>query len=546
MPQIQTNVVESNIAEVSKSNKIISINHDNTDQKQPQAIPFVDEWQPNDNEKIFTHNKNILIAPISNMFKVDNEQINFFLLNMKKSYNSEDLRNHLCHYMNYFEKYFDPELEYFTNLGYMKFFIDCYPEYRKDRVLYDINRYILQPSLVAKAVAMVDYNYSLTLSYKSLNNPQLQYTDEHAKLMLKMSIMMNMCIPIITHFGYIKRVDDIDELILDVYDAIFHYPDFIAEADIYQKLFQTALSNVKKNEKNNAVIWAKQDIRGKDIYTHALGAVQNIMVNIMPKYSFSQNMISLNYTSIQKNNKYQVTDIMYELNYVQLNSAAGDNEDAASDLDKFEANLIKVNEALYLQAKINCQETMKKIEKLYGPFDEEEINFYRRELRNDNGEIMNGFQKQMIFNLFYKYFVDTQSINAINSTDYIKLMISAKRMLQKSNMVFLPYIISGKPDKIVSRKSLNKKEYARMEESQNYQAVVDKYKNDKITKMIFGTIATIVTSEFRVIDFDKTNNTPRPSCSGDNILHAGPAHAKIINVETDIIIEECLLYILLI
>ena len=79
MPQIQTNVVESNITEVSKSNKIISINRDNTDQKQPQTIPFVDEWQPNDNEKIFTHNKNILIAPISNMFKVDNEQINFFL-----------------------------------------------------------------------------------------------------------------------------------------------------------------------------------------------------------------------------------------------------------------------------------------------------------------------------------------------------------------------------------------------------------------------------------------------------------------------------------
>ena len=510
------------------------------------TIPFVDEWNPDDGDRIFTHNKNILIAPVNNIFKSDNQQINFFLLNMKKSYNSDDLRNHLCHYLNYFEKYFDTELEYFTNLGYIKFFIDCYPEYRKDKLIYDVKRYILQPSLVGKVVNMVDYNYSLTLNYKSLNNPQLQYTDEHAKLMLKMSIMMNMCIPIITHFGYIKRVDDIDEFILDIYDMIMHYPDFIAEADIYQKLFQTALSNVKKNEKNNPIIWAKQDIRGKDIYTHALGAVHNIIVNIMPKYSFSQNMISLNYTSIQKNNKYQVTDIMYELNYVQLNSAAGDGEDAASDLDKFEANLIKVNEALYLQAKINCQETMKRIEKLYGPFDEDEINFYRKELRNDNGEIMNGFQKQMVFNLFYKYFGDTQSINAINSTDYIKLMISAKRMLLKSNMVFLPYILSGKVDKIVGRKSLNKKEYSRMEISPNYQAVVDKYKNDKIIRMLFGTIATIVTSEFRVIDFDKNNKNPGLSCNGDRILYTGPAHGKRINVETDIIIEESLLYIMLI
>lgn len=509
-------------------------------------IPFVDQWIPDEEDKKFRHNKNVLIVNVSDIFHADNQQLNLFLLNMKKSYNSEDLRNHLCHYLNYFEKYFDTELEYFSNLGYIKFFVDCYPEYRKDKLIYDIGRYILQPSLVGKVVNMVNYNYSLSLNYKALNNPQLQYTDDHAKLMLKMSIIMNMCIPLITHFGYVKRVDDIDEFILDIYDMILHYPEFIQEADIYQKLFQTALSNVRKNEKNNPIIWGKQDIRGKDIYTHSLGAVQNIIINIMPKYSFSQNMISLNYTSIQKNNKYQVTDIMYELNYVQLNSTAGDSEDAASDLDKFEANLIKVNEALYLQAKINCQETMKRIEKLYGPFDKDEIDFYRKELRNDNGEIMNGFQKQMIFNLFYKYFVDTQSINAINSTDYIKLMISAKRMLQRSNMVYLPYILSSHCDKIVGRKSLNKKEYNRMETSPNYKAVVDKYKNDKIIKMVFSTIATIVTSEFRVIDFNKNNEVPGLSCNGDSILYTGPAHGKRIDVETDIIIEESLLYIMLI
>ena len=74
--------------------------------------------------------------------------------------------------------------------------------------MYDICRYIIQPSLFAKIGAMVEANYSLTLSYKSANNPQLQYTNEHAKALMQISIMMNLCIPIITHFAYMRKVSD--------------------------------------------------------------------------------------------------------------------------------------------------------------------------------------------------------------------------------------------------------------------------------------------------------------------------------------------------
>ena len=96
-------------------------------------------------------------------------------------------------------------------------------------------------------------------------------------------------------------------------------------------------------------------------------------------------------------------------------------------------------------------------------------------------------------------------------------------------MGFLPYIISGKVNKIVSRKSLNKKEIAEMEASQYYPLVEDKFKNPKILNQVLGTIATIITSSFSVIDYQdrEFNGTP-------------------ITVETKIIIEEFLMYILLI
>lgn len=191
--------------------------------------------------------------------------------------------------------------------------------------------------------------------------------------------------------------------------------------------------------------------------------------------------------------------------------------------------MTKQNEALYLQSKVNCQFTMEKIEKQWGPFNDDEINFYIKELRNENGEIINNFQKQLIFNLFYKHFGDTESIKAINAIDYVKLMLVAKKMLRNNMMGYFPYIISSKVDKIVARKTLNKKEEARMRQSQYYSLIMDKYKNEKIQKQILGTIATIITSTFHIIDFE------------DKELNG-----KVITIEPDIIIEEALLYVLLI
>ena len=93
----------------------------------------------------------------------------------------------------------------------------------------------------------------------------------------------------------------------------------------------------------------------------------------------------------------------------------------------------------------------------------------------------------------------------------------------------LPYIISGKIEKLVGRKSLNKTESTKLENSENYPAVIDKYKNDKIIKIILGYIASIISSDFRIVD-----------------IHNPNINGKLIDVIPDIIIEEMLLFVLLV
>lgn len=163
---------------------------------------------------------------------------------------------------------------------------------------------------------------------------------------------------------------------------------------------------------------------------------------------------------------------------------------------------------------------MQAVEYMYGPFPDDQINYYISRLEeNDSDTIINSFQKNLIFNLFYKYFGDPTSIKDINKIDYVKLMIAASKELAANNMVILPYIISSRVLKLQQRKSLNKKESVKLESSSLYQTIKNKYKSDKMEKIILAIIATIISSEFEIIDFyDKEadrkiiSNVPESIC----------------------------------
>ena len=170
------------------------------------------------------------------------------------------------------------------------------------------------------------------------------------------------------------------------------------------------------------------------------------------------------------------------------------------------------------------------IEMKFGPFNIDEIAFYKKNLSDSSYRpVINEFQKTLVFNLFYKYFGDPQSTKAINLDDYIKLIISSKKILEANSLVILPYIISSKIVRLASRRNINKKELIKLESSELWEKVKEKYKSEKIEKYIQNIIAQILTSEFQIIDYnDKDLN------------------GKTIDVIPELIIEEVLLYILLI
>lgn len=485
---------------------------------------YVDEWEPNEEDMLFKHTKGAVILPVSQYYNVpDKESLDYFIIT-KKSHNSPEMREHCTKYLNYFTKYYDKDKELFSVYCQIKYLIDLEDDsYNKDAFFYDIDKYLLSYSMMYKIILMNRDNYTLSLNYKNKTDPSLQYNNKHGSMMMKISLIMNILIPLIGHFAY-KRKLPVNTFILEVFDKIIYMYD---EVNLYNKLYETSNSNILRSTKEHP-IWNKQDIRGKNTTTHTLDSVNNIILNMIPKYLYNGNLVALNFASISKSIKYQITDIGYEFDFIPLSSSKRD-EDNNSEFDKFESYLTKQDEALYLQNKVNCESTMKYLENIYGPFSNDEIQFYINKLSRDGKEIINDFQKELIFNLFYKFFGDPMSIKAINSNDYVKLIIIAKKILQANNMVILPYLISSKINRLVSRKTINKKELSKLERSPYYVYIMNKYKSEKIKKKILSIIATMLSSEFEIIDFN------------DEELDG-----KTAEVIPEIIAEEIFMYISLI
>lgn len=301
----------------------------NSSTPQRVFIP-VDQWVPEEEDRIFKTVKGALKLPVSQYYGIqDNENLDTFVLSTKRCYNGEQMLNHNPLYLNYFEKFYDIDHELLMIIYRIKYLIDYQKDYTKEMFFSDLNRYIMSPSIIQKANMMNDDNYSLNLDskkYRNDKNPTLQYSDRHAKVLMWLSLMMNMMIPLLTHFIYVNRITNTNEFLLEEYDYILDYIDKVNHVDIVTKLYATASSNVLKDNKDNMGLWEMQDIRTINPTTHSIESVHNILLNIVPKYEYDKNIIFLNYTSIRKSTKYQVTEIGYEFNYVALSTSKRDLE----------------------------------------------------------------------------------------------------------------------------------------------------------------------------------------------------------------------------
>ena len=448
------------------------MNTDNEIGNMKQPFIRVDEWKPAPEDMVFSSAGEVIICNKLISPDMANKQFPFFVMKPKKGYASSTrvkgdtvklgFKDHCIHYLNYFEKFYDTEQILVGIYSYLKVMIDSDDQYgyTEENFVNDLERYII-------------------------------------------SINQLMLIPLISHFYWKRRYPktvNVNKFFLSIFSRIFNVVNQHYGIDIVSKLYETVLTNVNKNVLSNSKLWEMQNIRSRDNTTQTIQTIENIILQIIPKYTFDKNIINFNYIMIESelDHKVRLIDYGYKLSSI---SSSDRDEDSNSQADKFEAHMDKIDESLVIQTKVNCEETMNRIRKEFGTPSEAEINYYIWMLQYGGKSIKNSFQFNLVTYPFMKWFKDLQTVKMIGIIDYITLMIACKNCLLSNGQTFLPYIIGGRVDKLVSRKSVNKRLMERIKDSEGYTKVSEKYNNKKLEDVIFKTISQILSSTFVNIDY---------------------------------------------
>jgi hypothetical protein len=120
---------------------------------------------------------------------------------------------------------------------------------------------LLSDSMVKKIIDLVEDNYYIDLTSDSgkTYNESLEFTKEHAKVMMQISMAMKLMVPVMFHYmntyGLIKH----RQYIFRFYEGLF---DLFGgdEIDIYNKLWISIYSKVNVNHVRNRVIWEQREI----------------------------------------------------------------------------------------------------------------------------------------------------------------------------------------------------------------------------------------------------------------------------------------------
>lgn len=445
-------------------------------------------------------------------------------------------------YINYFINRYDPENE--LVMGYLKLkyaleeqkLFDATNVHALIDLIYDI---IFTPTMCDKIRRMVEDNYLDDIerdvsTYKTSGSDKdylesLEFTNEHNKILLRISFGMRIICPIMYHYFCIFKIKP-DQLkskkdVTVVYD--FYYPLFKLFSDgvdMFNKLYVYIKRKVMDSSYHNQKIFNQRDIFGDDIMLIIERFVKTrLIVDNMVKYKFNQtwdpkkgkyqeNIIGLNKTII----KFQIVYFLKETYGKTLTEMTNTkNSEGLSASDKMEMNLTKLDSGIIDLANINVSETIAKLRRdISVPLTEEEIQYYR-----DN-HYPSDVQVHLVRCAYAELFSGYRDLHLLTRREYNELVLLLKKRLLLENgynpdelgrETYLPYILTGNLDgKVTSKHIRNNKLMAKLEENPTYQYLIyEKYRELEEMKpgYIKEMISTFLNTQFRYVVYEDPSLT---------------------------------------
>lgn len=257
-------------------------------------------WKPTPNDIIVDHDGKIFLIYFEKLFSPPTLKVYDRFIIKKGSY--EKQLEVIVKYINFFMKFYDTENEMATAYLKIKFAMDKDKRFTPDNpdelidLIYEL---LFTPSIVEKVNKMVEENYlddiengdnSKYSGKEKKHLESLEFTNQHIKILLRISFGMKCISPILFHYvsTNVIKLNKNSDLIYRFYKRLFDI--FSDNVNMYNKLFVYTKTKVLESKSHNSAIFDQRDILGSDEYLVIHQFVQNVLISEnLVKYKFNEN-----------------------------------------------------------------------------------------------------------------------------------------------------------------------------------------------------------------------------------------------------------------
>jgi len=383
-------------------------------------------------------------------------------------------------------------------------------EYTKEEMINDIVTVVNNKTVKKFVNGFIDSNYVEELDEQTEEtkktkkiNQELQFTDEHVKILLKAAESIRLSIPLITEFCE-KRKHEVNDTLYDAFEAIIRL--YQGKIEMKNKIHRFVYSRVVSTQYSDKTIWNLLTNKSKDVNVITIEFLKDIVIGILPKTVSERNIINLFHVVIKRKITFEFSK-NHKITFKPVNLNQVDRE-GLTMFDKWEASMSKRDESKIIINQLSIQYQIENIQnELKIRISQEEFAYYKNHIH------INKFQTNLVFSFFAKYMGSYSNLYNCNRDEYIYLVILLYKWLKMNGYSCLAEYIIALPDRLNEKRmtTKNSKLFEKITESRTYKDLIrNKYsyisQNIIQSKIIIKLVGNISVSKYNyLVPFEEFN-----------------------------------------
>jgi hypothetical protein len=339
----------------------------------------------------------------------------------------------------------------------------------------------------------------------SKNNEELQFTNEHALIILKWSYACVAVAPIITVYMDQEKIQSRDSmtLIIGVFNSILtkFLPDD-GSVDILAKIKKLVESRVLQTRYSDKVIWNYLRNLAVDPYIFIEKLYRKFISEGIPKLDQGTNIIKFFHTFLKNQIRFQFT-AKFSTSYKPIRANIT-NSEGVSAMEHLESELIRKDEASAVLNEIICLQSIKSVAKdINWKPNIDELNYWI-DLIRENG--INAWQKGIITKFFIPKIGKSEFIRTRSLVDYTYMFLITRQWLIINDFPILAAYMSARISEgsVDARKLMARKKFIKeFMDSTAYIELLDTFYSTTSQSIIDSNIIIDMISAVHVGNFVK-------------------------------------------